>query len=158
AVQQARPSVGGLAGESLDRRAASGLKGRLEHEVFRRIAGDEQFRERDEIGAIARGLLARLTRTFQIAGNVADRGIKLRHGNSETIGRTLIHGQALTPDHPVRQPGSCDVNERKGAFLQSAATAGNGLALACRSDFNKSASRNERSSDCSALSRGSQTV
>ena len=61
----------------------------------------------DQIGAIARRLLARFTGTVQITGNVADRGIELRHGNSETIGRTLIHGQALTPERPVRQPGNC---------------------------------------------------
>src|SRR6202040_1862856 len=120
ANQRGRSAVGGVSGERLDRRAAGGLKCRLEHKVFRRIAGDKQFGKRDQIGVIARRRSARFTRAFQITGNVADRGIKLRHGNSETIGRPLIHDQALTPERPVRQPGSGAaalwVNERNDSF------------------------------------------
>src|SRR6266851_1956828 len=41
---------------------------------------------------------------------------------------------------------------------QRPATAGNGRAFAVRSALSRSASRNARSIDCSALSRGSQTV
>src|SRR5262249_22780415 len=98
--------IGSIARQCFDCGSAGDLKGRLKHEIFRWIAGDEQFRKGNKVGAVARGLRARLARTLQITGYISDRGIKLRHGNSETIGRALVHGQALTPDYPVGQPAS----------------------------------------------------
>src|SRR5215469_15112124 len=47
---------------------------------------------------------------------------------------------------------------RTGAVHQSPETAGRGRALAVRSCLSRSARRKARSSDCSALRRGSQTV
>ena len=58
----AGPAIGGLARKRFDRRAAGGLEGRLEHEVLRRIAGDEQFREQDQVGV--RSAAARAARTL----------------------------------------------------------------------------------------------
>ena len=95
---------------------------------------------------LARGLGARGAGAFQIAGDVADDRIELRHGNGQTVGGRLVHDGGLAPDGLSSLPA------------HSAATAGSGLALAWRSDFRRSASRKARSSDCSALSRGSQTV
>ena len=54
ADQDRRPAVGGLARQFLDRGAACRLERRLQHQIFRRIAGDEQFGQHDEIGAVGR--------------------------------------------------------------------------------------------------------
>ena len=51
---------------------AGGLQRRLEHEVFRRIAGEKKFRQGYEIGAVASGIGARAPRLVGIAGDVAD--------------------------------------------------------------------------------------
>jgi len=126
-------AVAGFACQRLDCGTASGLERRLEHQVLRRIAGDEELGKSDEIGAVVCGLRTRLAGALQIAGNVADDGIELRHRYRQPIGGARVHAQ-------------------------SAATAGSGFALPSRSDFKRSANRNARSSDCSALSLGSQTV
>ena len=52
ADQHGRTAAGGLARQFFHRLAASGLEGGLEHEVFRRIATDEEFRQHDKIGAV----------------------------------------------------------------------------------------------------------
>ena len=46
---------------------------------------------------------ARLAGALQVAGNVADGRVELRHGNGETVGGTFVHGAGLAPDEPVRQ-------------------------------------------------------
>ena len=96
ADQHRGAAVGGLARERFHGRAAGRLEGRLEHQILWRIAGDEQFRKSDDVGAVARGLRARFARQLQIAGDVADDGVELRHGNGETIGRALGHGDDLS--------------------------------------------------------------
>ena len=153
ADQHRRAAVSGFARQRLHRSAAGRLESGLEHQVFRRIAGDEQFGKGDDIAAVARRLRPRLAGKLQIAGNVADDRIELGNRDGQTVGGTVVHNQALAPERPVRQW----LSHALGA-AQSAATCGIGLALACRSDLNRSASRKARSSDCSALSRGSQTV
>ncbi|MGY4332076.1 hypothetical protein ACVWWG_006493 [Bradyrhizobium sp. LB7.2] len=62
ADQHGRAAISGLARKRLDRGAASGLEGRLLHEIFRRVAGNEQFRKQHEIGTVGLGLRARGTR------------------------------------------------------------------------------------------------
>jgi hypothetical protein len=48
-------------------------------------------------------LRARRAGALQIAGDIADNWIELRHGNSQTIGGTCVHGDGLAPDRPFRQ-------------------------------------------------------
>ena len=91
AYQHRRSAVRSLARQRFDRGAAGRLKCRLEHQILRRIAGDEQFGEAENVGAVARGLRAGATRALQIAGHIADNGVELRDGDGQTIGRTLVH-------------------------------------------------------------------
>ncbi len=63
------------AASSFDRLDAFGDKGRLQHQVFRRIAGDEQFGEDDKIRLLARGIGPRLARKLQVRRDVADGGV-----------------------------------------------------------------------------------
>ena len=63
------------------------------------------------------------------------------------------HNKRIGKKRALRSPASAD-----HARDQSPAAAGSGRALAVRSALSRSASRNARSIDCSALSRGSQTV
>ncbi len=102
-------AVVGLPRQRLDGGAARGLEGRLEHQVFRRIAGDEELGKGNDIGAVAGGLRARRAGPLEIAGNVADDRVELRHGNGQLVGRTLVHGDGLSMNpkvEPVLQ-GSC---------------------------------------------------
>ena len=52
-------------------------EGRLAHEVLGGIAGDEELRDDDEIGAFGGSTRARLAQLIGIAGEVADHGIEL---------------------------------------------------------------------------------
>ena len=92
-----------LARELFDRRAAGSLECRLEHQVFGRITGNVQFGEYDQIGALAGCFDARAAHLLRVAGNIADRGIELRDGNRELIGRTCVHGKKVyrLPSRPA---------------------------------------------------------
>src|SRR5262249_45384982 len=63
------------------------------------------------------------------------------------------HNKRIGQKRPLRSRASLD-----HGYAQSPAAAGSGRALAVRSALSRSASKNARSIDCSALSRGSQTV
>ena len=84
-------AVGGVARQGLDRSPAGGLERRLEHQILRRITGDKELGERDDVGAVPRGFRPRLAGAFEIAGDVADDRVKLRHGDGQTVGGTLVH-------------------------------------------------------------------
>ena len=73
--QHRRTAARGLARQFLDRGAAGGLKRRLQHQIFRRIAADEQFGQHQQVGAIGLGLVARGARLGGVAGDVADRRV-----------------------------------------------------------------------------------
>ncbi len=64
ADQERRAAGRGFPRQRLDRRAAGGLERRLEHQVLGRIAGNEQFGENDQIGALRGRGHARARRTF----------------------------------------------------------------------------------------------
>ena len=72
----------GLARQFFDGGAAGGLEGGLQHQIFRRVAGDEQFRQHHEIGAVGLRLVARRARLGGVAGDVADRRVQLRQRES----------------------------------------------------------------------------
>ena len=123
ADQHRRPAVGGLARQRLDRGPAGRLESRLEHQVFRRIAGDEQFGKSDDVGTIVRGAGARLAGKLQIAGNIADDRIELRYRNGQTIGGRSVHGAGLEHDRQQGNP------------VQLSIYALSRLNAACRSDM-----------------------
>ncbi len=87
ADDDARTAIGRLARQILDRRDALRHESRLQHQVFRRIAGDEQFGEDDKVGLLPRGIGPRLARQPQITGDIADGGVQLRDRNSQCLGR-----------------------------------------------------------------------
>ena len=84
ADQDSRATARGLARQFFDSGAAGGLEGRLQHQVFRRVAADEQFRQHHEIGAVGLGLVARGARLGGVARDVADRRVQLRQRDLET--------------------------------------------------------------------------
>ena len=73
----------GFARQFFDGGAAGGLEGGLQHQIFRRVPGDEQFRQHHEIGAVGLGLVTRRARLGGVAGDVADRRVQLGQRNCE---------------------------------------------------------------------------
>ncbi|MGY4313900.1 hypothetical protein ACVWW1_003203 [Bradyrhizobium sp. JR3.5] len=84
-ISMAGPPSAVLARQFLDRGAASRLERRLQHQILRRIAGDEQFREHDEIGPVGFRLVARGACLRGVAGDVTDRRIELREGDLDLL-------------------------------------------------------------------------
>jgi hypothetical protein len=62
-------------------------EGRLQHQVFRRITGDEQLGEQHQVRAVARRVGPRLARLGEIAGDIADSRVELRDGDADGAGR-----------------------------------------------------------------------
>ena len=75
------------AAKSCDGLLAGREEGRLQHQVLRRIAGEEKLGEQHEVGALAGGIRPRLARLGEIAGNVADRRVELGDGDAQDVGR-----------------------------------------------------------------------
>ena len=90
ADQHRRPAIGGLARKLLDRRAAGGLEGRLQHQVFRRIAGDEQFGQHQQIGAIGLACARACARFRGVARDIAHDRVQLRERNLELVAGSVI--------------------------------------------------------------------
>ncbi len=95
ADQDGRPAIGGFPRELLDRGAAGRLKCRLQNQVFRRIAGNEQFRQNDQIGAIGASLHARGACLGGIARDVTHRRVQLGQRDRKLRG-AFGHG-AMVP-------------------------------------------------------------
>ena len=95
ADQHAGAAVGGVLGDGLDGRAGGRREGRLAHQVLGRIAGDEQLRQHDEVGALGSGLRTRLAQLLGVARKVADRRVELGEGDFERIGDCIRHGWTL---------------------------------------------------------------
>ena len=74
--------------ERFDRRARIVLQRGLQHEVFRRIADDEEFGEKDDVGVF--GFARALPRQAQIAGDVAHDGIELGQRDFKPIGHGRV--------------------------------------------------------------------
>ena len=94
ADQHRRAAVGGFAREFLDRRAAGRLKRRLQDQIFRRIAGNEQFRQHDKVGAVGARPVARGAHLRGIAGDVAHRRVQLGQRDRKLIG-AFGHGRIV---------------------------------------------------------------
>ncbi len=80
------PSAVSAARSSTAFRQAS-EKGRFQHEVFRRITGNEKLRQKQQIGALAGRIGARLTRFGKVSGDIADCRVQLGNGNLERIAK-----------------------------------------------------------------------
>ena len=96
ADEQRRSPWGGLARQGLDGGAAGGLESGLEHKTFRRIAGEEQFGKDDEIGALPGRFVTGAKSFGRIAGNIADSGVELGDGDSQSICGCPGHGSTCT--------------------------------------------------------------
>ena len=92
-----RPAIGGVAGERFQRLLAARGKGGLEHEVLRRIAGEKQLGEDDEIGTLTCRVRPCLARILQVAGDVADNRVELRDGDAED---GSAHDRRWLAQHP----------------------------------------------------------
>jgi hypothetical protein len=89
ADDHAWPAVGGIGGERLDRLQAGLEEGRLQHEVLRRIAGDEELGQKQQICPLPGRFGAGSACLGQIAGDVADDGIELCHRDTQDVGDLL---------------------------------------------------------------------
>ncbi len=94
ADQHGRTAVGGVSRQFLDRGTARRLKRRLQHQVFRRIAGDEQFGQHHEIGAVGPRLRARGAGLGGVARDIAHGRVQLRQRDRK-LGGTFGHGANL---------------------------------------------------------------
>src|SRR4029077_708660 len=79
------------------------LERRLEHEVLRRIPGQEKLRQRHNVGAGTGSLGTRAARLVGIAGDVADGRIELSDRDRQTVGGPRIHGLGLARRTRARQ-------------------------------------------------------
>src|SRR5262249_50368286 len=103
AYQQCRAAAGGFTRQLLDLCPARRLERRLEHEVLRRIPGQEKLRQRHNVGAGTGGLGARAARLVGIAGDVAQGRIELSDRDRQTVGGPRIHGLGLARRTRARQ-------------------------------------------------------
>ena len=85
ADQHRRAAIGGLSRQGLDGGAAGRLKRRLQHQVLGRVAGNEQFRQQDEIGAVSMRLRACRARLGGVALDVAYRRVQLCQCNRKLL-------------------------------------------------------------------------
>ena len=97
ADDDARAAIGGVGGQRLDGLAAGVLESRLEHQVLRRIAGDEQLRQDQEIGPGRGGLSARRAGLLHIAVDVADHDVELGGREAKGVGEICRHGRRCSP-------------------------------------------------------------
>jgi hypothetical protein len=118
ADHHARPAIRGIGGKLLHRRAARLQEGRLQHQILRRIAGNEKLGEEQQIGALGCGFGARVPGLGKIAGDVADSRIELRNGNAEGVGSGLniAHDPRLARAARLRNVG---VRKGRAALQQT---------------------------------------
>ena len=100
ADQHGRPAVGGLPRQRLDRCAACRLECRFEHQVLRRVTGNEQFRQHHEIGAIGLRLRTRGTCLGGVTLDVTHRRVQLGQRDRELS----AHGMMV---HRIRPNCNC---------------------------------------------------
>ncbi len=111
ADEQRRAAVGGVARDILAGGAAGLEKGRLQHQILGRIAGDEQLGKHNDISAEGRGLGARGADRRDIAGDVADRAVDLGEADDEAVGDHAREGRR--DGHPIEiLPSYLSLNRR----------------------------------------------
>ena len=80
-----RSAIGGVGGNVLRRRLAGCQNAGRTDQILGRIAGDEQFGEQHQVGAVACSISPRLACLGEVAGNVADDRVKLRNRDAENV-------------------------------------------------------------------------
>ena len=88
AEQHRRPAIGGLLGEMLHRLHAGGDEHPLQHQIVRRIAGQEQLAGQQQVSALGGRLRPCPAQHGEIAVDIADGGVQLR----ERKGERVCHG------------------------------------------------------------------
>ena len=84
-----RPAIRRIGGQFAHGFFTGFNEGRLQHQILRRITGNEQLCEQDEIGLHLGGLRASRASLSQISGDIAHDGIELRDCNTK-------HNEILT--------------------------------------------------------------
>ena len=84
--QHRRSAVGGPGGQRLHRAAAGGKERAAQHQILRRITGDEQFRERNQIGSLARRFRAGFPRLCNVRVNSANGRVELGKRDLQAVG------------------------------------------------------------------------
>ena len=92
-----------LAGQRLHTRPRGGGKCRLEHQILRRVAGDEQLGEHDEVGAQRSGARTHVAQLGDVAVDVADDWVRLSDRDLEVRGSGR-HGLRGTPNGDETRP------------------------------------------------------
>ena len=92
ADQHRGSAVGRLARQRFDGRAAGRLERGFQHQVFRRIAADEQLGKDDQVGAVGGRAGARLARLRSVAFDVAHGRVELGERDGEAVGGFAGHG------------------------------------------------------------------
>src|SRR5262249_22433486 len=123
ADQQGRTAARSFARKLFDLRSAGRLERRLEHEILRRIAGEEKFRKRHDVGAAAGSLGARAARRVGVAGDVPDDRIELSDRDGQTVGGPRIHdlGLARRARAPQSPPSAAQISPNRSASANSQA-------------------------------------
>ena len=67
---------------------------RIEQEIFRRVTGDRQLRKHRQIGALLDGPGGQLLDALEVAGEIADREVRLAQGHSERAVSCRLSGIA----------------------------------------------------------------
>ena len=94
--QESGTAICRLTGKRLNDIAGCTDEGGFQDQVFRRIAGDEEFRIDDEIGAGRGRSRTSLARLFRISGKITQDRIELRECDPHRV-RDLSHHDAGLP-------------------------------------------------------------
>ena len=97
----------GARGQLLERLGRFGDERGPKQEILRRVAGDRELREHDEVGADRGRGLVRVEDTDGVAREIADDRVQLR-GRDSNFGHEL----SLLADITAESAGECDQNER----------------------------------------------
>ena len=104
--EQGRTAVIGVGAQGFDRVVAGLLEGRLQHQVFGRVARKHQFRGEHEVGALPGRFRAGGPHLGEIAGHVADLGIELGQSHFQFVRHLSLRRSAYARGEPGRTPGT----------------------------------------------------
>ena len=85
ADDHARTAIGGVSCERFDGLQAGLEESRFQHEILRRITGNEQLGQQQQIGSLASSICAGRPGLRQVTHDIANGGIELRNGNPQDV-------------------------------------------------------------------------
>ena len=91
----ARSAIGSIQSELLDCLFASFDESALEHQILRRVTGNEKLGVKDEIGALTCSVRSSLAGFCQIALDITQHWIELGDGDTENVG-IFAHNEYLS--------------------------------------------------------------